>query len=368
MKSSRSAAYFFAAAALMLATACAVTNANRVRAAAPPKRPPFHQAVQSFLRVLTPAQRASMRFAFDAEERLTWYFVPIARKGLTYQAMDDKQRRAALELLTTFLSENGYRKTEAIRARETVLAEIENDTTGSRRNPGLYYFTLFGEPSERGAWGLRYEGHHISLHWTVIDGRIAASSPQFLGVNPARLLSGPRAGNRALAAEEDLGRALALSLTEMQKTKGIAPVAVPREILTTNKRKVAALEDSGIGYADLSKEQRVLLLSIIQEYAGVQAEAVAKKRLDAIRKSGLETVKFLWIGPVEPGKGHYYRVQGKTFLIEYDNTQNNANHVHAVWRDFTGDFGEDALTAHYQKFPPNTKVGHSHGHGQQHQH
>jgi hypothetical protein len=363
VKPSRRVVYL--AASVVLATAtCAVA------ALAAARRPPSAAgAVRAFVATLRPEQTAKLRLPFDAEERLSWYYVPRARKGLPYQDMDAGQRKAALDLLASFLSRSGYNKVEAIRAREIVLAEIENDKTGSFRNPDRYFFSLFGEPSDqRGSvWGLRYEGHHISLHWTLVDGRVISSTPQFLGSNPARLTSGPRAGDRILVAEEDLGRALARSLTGEQKARGVASAVAPGDILTGNQRKAAIQEDTGVAYRDLNAQQRGLLLGIIREYASVQPEKIAKSRLEAIQKAGgMDGVKFLWMGSLEPGQGHYYRVQGKTFLIEYDNTQNHANHVHTVWRDFDGDFGEDVLADHYKRFPPGSQAGHGHGHGHDH--
>jgi hypothetical protein len=205
-------------------------------------------------------------------------------------------------------------------------------------------------------WGWRYEGHHISLNWTIVDGRVIASSPQFFGANPARVGSGPLAGTRALAAEEDLGQALVKSLTDEQRKIAVLSAEAPRDIATGNQRVAAIQEDRGIAYKDLSPDQKRMLIALIDEHARVQAAPVAEKRLADVRASGLDRIKFAWMGGLEPGQGHYYRVQGRTFLIEYDNTQNNANHVHTVWRSFKNDFGTDLLAEHYKHAP------HNHGH------
>ncbi|MBC8137962.1 MAG: DUF3500 domain-containing protein [Fibrella sp.] len=328
-------------------------------------------AAKAFLSSLPPPLRAKAVFPFDAEERLVWHYVPMARRGVTVGEMDGKQRATAMELLRTALSEAGYKKVETIRALETVLQEIENDTSGSNRNPDRYYFTVFGEPSARGAWALRYEGHHLSLHWTILDGRVVASTPQFLGANPARVgrrssATGPAEGTNPLSGEESLARAFLRSLTVAQRTKAIVGDTAPNDILTGVRRRVEAGEDTGVTFAELDAKQRGLLLSLIREHAAVQTDAVATRRLDAIRKAGLDNVRFAWMGGIESGQGHYYRIQGKTFLIEYDNTQNRANHIHTVWRDLRGDFGEDALTEHYRQFPPGTTSGQSHGHDHPH--
>jgi hypothetical protein len=304
------------------------------------------RAAKEFLAALDSGGRAKAQFPFDAEERFNWHFVPKPRAGLPLKQMSSAQQQVAMNLLKAGLSEKGYTKAEAVRALEPVLAEIENNPV--RRDPELYYVTVFGEPSSGGTWGWRFEGHHISLNWTVVRGVSIASSPQFFGSNPAEVQSGPKRRTRALAAEEDLARALLGSLTEAQKQQAVVSTAAPDDILTTNTRKAAIQEDKGVAYADLTSEQRGLLLAVIEEYAGVQPKAVAAERIERLRAAGLERVKFAWMGGLNRGERHYYRLQGPTFLIEYDNTQNDANHVHAVWRDFEGDFGADLLEQHYK--------------------
>ena len=303
-------------------------------------------AAKTFLAGLDGDARGKAQFAFDAEERFNWFFVPRPRAGLPLKAMSAPQQRTALDLLRAGLSEKGYTKAEAIRALEPILAEIENNPV--RRDPELYYVTIFGEPSPTGTWGWRFEGHHISLNWTIVRGSSIASTPQFFGSNPAEVRSGPRRGFRALAAEEDLARALLGSFTEGQRAQAVISTAAPDDILTTNTRKAAIQEDRGIAFRDLSQEQRGLLLAIIEEYAGAQPKAVAEQRLERLRGAGLDAVRFAWMGGLNRGERHYYRLQGPTFLIEYDNTQNDANHIHAVWRDFNGDFGIDLLEEHYK--------------------
>jgi|GEM_PF-176518 Protein of unknown function (DUF3500). len=334
---------------------------------------PPHALAMAFLDSLDPAQRERARLAFDDDNRLDWHFVPMTRKGIPLKDLSPAQQKAGMALLASCLSEQGYRKAEAVRALETVLQEIENDPEGRVRNPGLYYFTVYGTPGAKGIWGWRYEGHHLSFNFTLKDGRVIASSPQFLGANPASVASRGGAAaagqtQRALAAEEDLGRALATSLTPAQRQKGIRAGAVPGDILTGAQRKVEPLEAGGIPYRELNATQKGLLLELIRTHAAVQSKPVAEARLAAIRKAGLDDVTFLWIGGLETGERHYYRIQGKTFLVEYDNTQNRANHIHVVWRDFAGDFGRDVLADHYRAFPANTVAGKAHGHSHGHEH
>jgi hypothetical protein len=301
---------------------------------------------RAFLATLDEGQRSRAQLAFDAEERFNWHFVPRPRAGLPLKQMSEPQRRAALALLHAGLSDKGYSKAEAIRALEPILAELEHDPV--RRDPELYYVTIFGEPNDTGTWGWRYEGHHISQNWTIVNGRSIASTPQFFGSNPAEVRTGPRKGARALAAEEDLARALLDSLTDEQRKTAIIASEAPADIQTSNSRKAAIQSDLGIAHAALSAEQRGLLLALIEEYAAAQPQVLARERLDRLRAAGLAGIKFGWMGGRSRGEPHYYRVQGPTFLIEYDNTQNGANHVHSVWRDFQGDFGVDLLAEHYK--------------------
>lgn len=310
----------------------------------------MHEAVREFLALLDTEQRRKTVFAFNSEERLNWHYVPRDRQGLPYKAMTPTQQKAAVNLLRRGLSQKGFQKTATIRELETVLREIEQGR-GPVRDRDLFYFTVFGEPSEKGAWGWRYEGHHISLHWTYIDGRLIADTPQFLGANPAEVRQGPMKGTRVLAAEEDLARVLVQSLNVVQRKEAILSETAPPDILTRADRQAAMQEDRGIAYRQLTREQQGMLLQLIREHAGAQPQEQARQRLAKIRQAGLEGVKFAWMGGLERGQGHYYRIQGPTFLVEYDNTQNDANHIHSVWRDFRGDFGRDLLAEHYKQFP-----------------
>jgi hypothetical protein len=303
-------------------------------------------AAQAFLGSLDAAARAKAQLAFDAEERFNWHFTPVPRAGLPLKQMTPAQREKAFALLHVGLSEKGYTKAEAIRALEPVLAELERNPV--RRDPELYYVTIFGEPAAAGTWGWRYEGHHVSQNWTIVDGRSIASTPQFFGSNPAEVRDGPKKGTRVLAAEEDLARALLDSLTDAQRATATIADDAPDDILTSNARTAGIQQDLGVAYDALSTDQRGLLMAIIDEYAAAQPRALAVERLKKIRDAGLSTVKFAWMGGRARGARHYYRVQGRTFLIEYDNTQNGANHVHAVWRDFAGDWGTDLLAEHYK--------------------
>jgi hypothetical protein len=200
------------------------------------------------------------------------------------------------------------------------------------------------------------EGHHISLNYTVVQGRLIASTPQFLGANPAEVKQGPRQGLRALPAEEDLARELLNALDPARRKAAVIDVEAPRDIITSADRRAEIGAPQGVALAQMDGRERGLLLALLEEYARAMPEAIAQERLRQLREAGVDQIHFAWAGSAERGKPHYYRVQGPTFLIEYDNTQNDANHIHSVWRDFEGDWGLDLLRLHYQTAP------HGHGH------
>ncbi len=304
------------------------------------------KSARAFLATLDQGGVARARLPFDSDQRFDWWYIPRERHGLPLKAMNDAQQKAALALLRAGLSEKGYTKTQTIIALEPVLAEIEQNPV--RRDPALYYVAIFGEPAEQGAWGWRFEGHHISLHWTFVAGRSLASTPQFLGSNPAFVRSGPKLGTRALAAEEDLARALLKSLSAEQRKEAVISETAPNDIATTNTRQAAIAEARGLSFSRMSEAQRGMLLALLEEYAGVQRREIAEKRLRRVREAGVDKLVFAWMGGPERGQGHYYRVQGPSFVVEYDNVQNGNNHIHSVWRDFQGDFGRDLLAEHYR--------------------
>ena len=302
------------------------------------------QASSAFFTSLDSEQRALAVLPFNSDERLNWHYVPKDRAGLPFKNMTEEQRQLALNVLRAVLSAEGYQKIETIRSLEDVLKAMGDRIV---RDTELFYFTFFGEPSLTETWGLRYEGHHVSLHWTIAGGAIVSSCPTFLGANPAEVRQGPLMGTRALAAEEYLARQLVKPLNEEQHALCVVNPEAPPDIVTGAQRQAAIQEDLGLAYSQLTAEQQGLLLSLIQMYANTQRPELAEERLARIRNAGLDGIKFVWMGGLEKGQKHYYHVQGSTFLIEYDNTQNDANHIHTVWRDFEGDFGMDVLKEHY---------------------
>jgi hypothetical protein len=299
-----------------------------------------------FLASLTPEQAQKARFTFADDERLNWHFIPKERKGLPLREMTPPQKHLAMSLLSTALSQKGFTKATTIMSLEDVLRILEKDD-GERRNPEKYYFSVFGEPSEKSVWGMRVEGHHFSLNVTVVNGRVTGS-PNFYGSNPAEVREGPRKGLRVLHAEEDLGRDLLASLSPEQKSVAIISKEAYKDILTMAERK-ATIEGApkGLPAPKMNAKQRAMLTTLIEEYTRNMPDDVAQAREALIKKAGND-IYFAWAGSEEKGGPHYYRVQAPDFLIEYDNTQNNANHIHSVWREFKGDWGEDLLAQHYK--------------------
>ena len=308
-------------------------------------------AANNFLDSLTPEQRAAATFEFKSDERSNWVFVPKVRQGLTIKKMTPPQRALAHALIRTGLSAPGYEKATNIMSLEGVLKQLEAPGGAMVRDTELYYFSIFGKPEAAGTWGWRAEGHHFSANFTVIKGELFSGTPSFMGDNPAEVRAGPRKGLRVLAEEEGLGRALVKALTDEQRKTVIFETTAPKEVITSNKPKVMPLETTGLPASKLTEEQRAQLQTLVKVYVNRLRGDLAQADLAKIDKAGWEKVYFAWAGGIEKGDPHYYRVQGPTFLIEYDNTQNDANHIHAVWRDFDNDFGEDLLRKHYAETP-----------------
>jgi len=304
------------------------------------------EAAKAFLASLDPEQRARATFQFQDDERFDWHYIPKERKGLPFKDMTAEQKHLAHALLSAGLSQRGYIKAVSIMSLDEVLRILEHGT-GPVRDPERYFFSVFGEPAETGIWGYRVEGHHVSQNFTIVNGKVLVA-PSFFGANPAEVREGPRKGLRVLGREEDLGRAVVQSLTAEQKKTAIVSADAPGEILTGPSRKAALTgQPSGIAASKLTAQQRELLQNLLDEYCNNVPEQVAQVREEQIKKAG-GNLYFAWAGGEQVGQPHYYRIQSPAFLIEYDDTQNNANHIHTVWRDIEGDFGLDLLKEHYQ--------------------
>ncbi len=309
------------------------------------------EAATTFLESLSSGQRARACFPFSGDERYQWTYTPGPRNGLPLKAMTAAQRIAALRLFDAGLSARGVATAQQIIAHEALLREterIEQFISGEERDPELFYFTIFGTPGGAEPWGWRVNGHHLALNFTVADGALVSPTPLFFGANPAEVRRGAARGLRILAAEEDLARELLGSLESGQKNLAIVDPVAPHDILTKNYRMAdPAVVPHGIAYATLSGVQRGHLVSLVRHYIERAADEASAHAWARIERSGLDGLTFAWAGSEERGQAHYYAVKGPTFLIEYDNTQNNANHIHSVWRDLTHDWDADVLADHY---------------------
>jgi hypothetical protein len=304
------------------------------------------ETAKRLLAALDSQQRARATFKFEDEERLNWHFIPKERKGLPLREMSPFQKHLASALLSAGLSQTGYIKAVTIMSLEDVLRIIENDS-GERRNPEKYYFSIFGTPSVAGPWGYRVEGHHFSQNYTVVDGEVS-DGPSFFGANPAEVRQGPRKGLRTLVLEDELGFEIIQSLEVPQRKIAIVDPTAYKDILTAASRKAAlAGQPSGFPASRMSTKQFDTLMSLMHVYARNIPGQLAERREEQIKKANRD-VQFAWSGGIDQGEPHYYRVQTASFLIEFDDTQDGANHIHSVWRDFSGDFGEDLLKRHYE--------------------
>jgi hypothetical protein len=312
---------------------------------------PSAAAASAFLKSLPPDLRASASFPLEAPERLVWNFVPMDRVGVSLLKLDDTQSELLGPLLATALSPEGLLAARGVMKHENILRRVETEAgvgNASRRDPGLYYTAIFGKPAAAAAWGWRFEGHHLSINVTELPGEAPVVAPMFVGANPARVLAGPNAGFRLLAAEEDLGRELISMLPASRRQSATIRDTAFSEILTGNDPKVQKLELEGLAAADMTAPEKAQLRRLIELYVGRMTPASARDAMLRLDRAGFDKVRFAWAGGIEPGHAHYYRVHGPTVLIEYDDTQNNANHIHTVYRDLERDFGGDALRAHYR--------------------
>ena len=330
------------AGALLATSAGAARSAGKDSAA---------EAASQFLKSLPQDLRSAASLTFDSPERHKWNFVPMDRIGVTLLKLDDAQSERLGPLLATALSPEGLLSARGVMKHENILRRVETEAgvaNASRRDPGLYYTAVFGKPSETAPWAWRFEGHHLSINVTELPGAAPVVAPVFMGANPARVLAGPNAGFRLLAAEEDLGRELITMLPAERRQAAMIQGTAFSEIVTGNDPKVQKLELAGLAAAQMTAGERAQLRRLIELYVGRVTAASAKDALARLDRAGFENVRFAWAGGIESGQAHYYRIHGPTMLIEYDDTQGNANHIHTVYRDLERDFGGDALRAHYR--------------------
>jgi Protein of unknown function (DUF3500) len=305
----------------------------------------------AFIETLSEDEKKVAVLAFEKPERLEWHFIPKKyRKGLQLKEMSDAQRKAAHALLQSTLSQVGYEKATNIMQLEHILHVLEHERNSNNwtRDTERYYFTIFGTPSEKGEWGLSIEGHHLSLNFAIKDGEVVSSTPTFFATNPSTVMNevegGLPKGTRVLKQEEQLAFNLVNSFSDEQKKQAIIAAKAPKEIRDPGSAQPPADEKVGISFGDLEPKQQRTIKKLVGVYADNMPKEIRDARINAIIASGPENVRFAWAGATKPGVGHYYRIQGPTFLIEFVNTQpdpagNPANHIHCVWRDMKGDFG-----------------------------
>lgn len=305
------------------------------------------EACERFLATLSEDDRRRATFPFADDERFVWHYTPIERRGVPLGDLDEASLRATDALLRAPLSEDGADTARAIIDHEETLGRLEEEAgaTFFTRDPGLYFVSVFGDPTDD-PWGWRLDGHHLSLHFTVVDGELTRPTPSFFGANPARVPSGPEAGLRILAPLEDLGRELYRSLGDGRREAALVDAEAPADILTTNRPVVDPPEPEGLAGADMVADELGRFEGLVRAYADRLREDLWEAALDRI--GDVRGLHFAWAGSDRPGKPHYYRIAGDDLLIEYDNTQDGANHIHTVWRDASGDFGRDLLAEHHR--------------------
>ena len=321
-------------------------------------------AARRFFDSLSAMQKAVAITPFEAEHRFHWHYFPDsmveaayghARMGVSYKYLNDEQDKLAEELLKSGLSAEGLAKAQGVMKLEEILRLLENDTSG-HRDREAYYFSMFGKPSAAGVWGWRFEGHHLSLNFTVKNGKLVSASPAFYGANPHTVLEGADKGMQVLAREDKIARQLVASLNEKQLDQAVLQEVAYPDILTfVDRRAKLENEPRGLPASELGSSSLGLLRSLVAEYAGNGSAAVKNRRMKSFDAAPREKILFAWTGSTGPGEGVYYRVQTPEFLIEYDNTQNQGNHSHSVWRDWDGDFGLDVLAVHHRSIEHGTR-------------
>jgi len=305
----------------------------------------MRSAAQALVASVDASRSAKLVLPFEGDARSDWHYTPRSRPGLSFADLDPAQRESVQRLLKAALSAIGHRKVLNIVELELVLRELE--TFGSlMRDPEKYFIVFFGAPDPKAPWGWRFEGHHLSLNFTLLGDKAVATTPSFLGANPAEVRKGPKKGLRILAAEEDEARSLMGLLDPAQRAAAIVDSRTYGDIVTANRDRVSPIDNRGLEARAMNAAQKAQLRKLVETYADNFEPQLRAARL-ARAAEGFDSIRFAWAGSPERGKQHYYRVQGPRFLIEYDASQNDGNHVHTVWRDYEGDFGRDLLREHY---------------------
>ena len=305
-------------------------------------------AAQAFVASLDEPLRKDALFPFDDPEKYNIHFTPVPRQGADLRDMNPQQRARVTALLQSVLSDEGYRKATEIMELERVLKVLEKRADDDdHRDPEKYFVLIFGDPSATEPWGFRFEGHHLCLNFSSVTGEVAVT-PAFFATNPAIVREGPQKGKEVLKLEQDLGRKLVTMMDASQRKRVIISPEAPADIITGVDRKASLERFEGIPAADMTPAQREVLWELMGVYLGNMEASIAEKRMARINQIELKDLYFAWAGSIEVGEAHYYRIHAPELIIEYDNIQNNANHIHTTWRDPLNDFGDDLLRKHYE--------------------
>ena len=303
----------------------------------------------ALLNSLDATQKAAINYSYHDGERIFWYYPPLNRHGLALRDMSEEQRGLAYALMATGLTEDSNRQAQLIIEHEAVLGPLEEEQghVTFRRDALLYSWTIFGDPgSDAEPWGWRVEGHHVSLHYSVWGDRVLSVTPFFFGANPAEVRKGPKQGLRILGTSQDIALELMESLDAGQKSRAIIYDEAPADIITFNSSKASLPKEEGLPATAMSGTQREMLMALASEYVTRIRSDLAEDKLNALRQGGLEKIHLAWGGPIDRTQPHYYRLHGGDFVVEYDNRQNGANHIHSVLRDVNNDFAADVLRDH----------------------
>ena len=306
-------------------------------------------AATEFVNSLSSEQRSRTIYDYLDGERIFWYYPPTNRHGLPLRDMTDEQRGLAMSLLRAGTSERAYDQAAAIIDLELILGEIEQSAGrhSFRRDPELYYWTIFGDPtSDEVPWGWRVEGHHISINYSLWGDGLLSLTPWFFGTNPAEVRQGPQTGTRILRGREDIAFDLMSTLDAEQAERAVIYPEAPWDILTFNASRAVMPAYEGIAASEMDADQQALLDRLVHVYVDQAPPSLAEDRRARIAATDREGMHFAWAGPAQRGEPHYYRIHGGNFLVEFDNRQNGANHIHSVWRDVENDFANDVLGEH----------------------
>ena len=298
-------------------------------------------AAQKLIDVLPADQKQKLLYKYDDPERVNWHFIPKDRNGIVLWDLNGEPKKVAEDLVKVGLSAAGHAKVLQVRSLEEVLYLFEageEDYRRNRRHTHKYHITIFGVPGPTGLWGWRFEGHHLSLNFSIQDGVVVSSTPEMFGANPALIDAGPGRQLRILSGREDIARQILKACNDEQKKKMWISETAPDDIRGAGAPQAVVEAAVGLRYGDMSPDQQKMLRDLLGEYLSAMPAQVVRDRMKAMEKSGMDDVRMAWWGESEVNKRHHYVIQGASFIVEYNNTQNEANHVHAMWRNVGGDF------------------------------